>query len=76
MEFRHSGFPLQLRLHAPIAQGFKFTGQQQDAQEFSNLFLTLLEDALSRQRDQWVRNIIQNQFRGEYAYVTTCNTMY
>lgn len=48
-------------------------GQQQDAQEFSNLFLTLLEDALSRQRDQWVRNIIQNQFRGEYAYVTTCN---
>ncbi|VDI64157.1 ubiquitin carboxyl-terminal hydrolase 48 [Mytilus galloprovincialis] len=48
-------------------------GQQQDAQEFSNLFLTLLEDALSRQRDACVRNVIQNQFRGEYAYVTTCN---
>lgn len=48
-------------------------GQQQDAQEFSNLFLTLLEDGLSRQTEPSVRNVIQNQFRGEYAYVTTCS---
>ncbi|KAJ8301407.1 hypothetical protein KUTeg_020394 [Tegillarca granosa] len=47
-------------------------GQQQDAQEFSKLFLCLLEDALSQQ-DVSVRNVIQQQFRGDYAYVTTCS---
>ncbi|KAG8569572.1 hypothetical protein GDO81_014465 [Engystomops pustulosus] len=49
------------------------TGQQQDAQEFSKLFMTLLEDKLSSQKDPYVRDIIQNQFCGQYAYVTVCN---
>ncbi|XP_040279587.1 ubiquitin carboxyl-terminal hydrolase 48 isoform X1 [Bufo bufo] len=49
------------------------TGQQQDAQEFSKLFMSLLENKLSRQKDPYVRDIIQNQFCGQYAYVTVCN---
>ncbi|KAK2494912.1 hypothetical protein MC885_012348, partial [Smutsia gigantea] len=49
------------------------TGQQQDAQEFSKLFMSLLEDTLSKQKNPDVRNIVQQQFCGEYAYVTVCN---
>ncbi|XP_054857186.1 ubiquitin carboxyl-terminal hydrolase 48 isoform X1 [Eublepharis macularius] len=49
------------------------TGQQQDAQEFSKLFMSLLEDTLSTQKNPDVRNIVQKQFCGEYAYVTVCN---
>ena len=45
---------------------------QQDAQEFSKLFISLLEDALAHQKQESVRTMIQKQFRGEYAYVTTC----
>lgn len=46
------------------------TGQQQDAQEFSKLFMSLLEDTLSKQKNPDVRNVVQQQFCGEYAYVT------
>ncbi|XP_020637749.3 ubiquitin carboxyl-terminal hydrolase 48 isoform X1 [Pogona vitticeps] len=49
------------------------TGQQQDAQEFSKLFMSLLEDTLSSQKNPNVRDIVQKQFCGEYAYVTVCN---
>ncbi|XP_041319290.1 ubiquitin carboxyl-terminal hydrolase 48 isoform X2 [Pyrgilauda ruficollis] len=49
------------------------TGQQQDAQEFSKLFMSLLEDTLSKQKNPDVRNIVQKQFCGECAYVTVCN---
>lgn len=42
----------------------------QDAQEFSKLFMSLLEDTLSKQKNPDVRNIVQKQFCGEYAYVT------
>ncbi|XP_052556991.1 ubiquitin carboxyl-terminal hydrolase 48-like [Tympanuchus pallidicinctus] len=49
------------------------TGQQQDAQEFSKLFMSLLEDTLSKQENPGVRNIVQKQFCGEYVYVTVCN---
>ena len=45
---------------------------QQDAQEFSKLFISLLEDALSHQKQESVKNMIQKQFKGTYAYVTTC----
>jgi len=45
---------------------------QQDAQEFSKLFVSLLEDSLAHQKQGTVRTMIQKQFRGEYAYVTTC----
>uniref|UniRef100_A0A670JJ95 Ubiquitin carboxyl-terminal hydrolase 48 n=1 Tax=Podarcis muralis TaxID=64176 RepID=A0A670JJ95_PODMU len=49
------------------------TGQQQDAQEFSKLFMSLLEDTLTSQKNPDVRDIVQKQFCGEYAYVTVCN---
>nr|XP_006811923.1 PREDICTED: ubiquitin carboxyl-terminal hydrolase 48-like [Saccoglossus kowalevskii] len=48
---------------------------QQDAQEFSKLLMSLLEDMLQQQQQiESVRNVIQQQFCGEYAYVTRCNT--
>ncbi|XP_015782575.1 ubiquitin carboxyl-terminal hydrolase 48 [Tetranychus urticae] len=47
--------------------------QQQDAQEFSKLFLTLLEEDLSTQKDVKVKNIVQTQCCGEYEYVTRCS---
>lgn len=43
---------------------------QQDAQEFSKLFLNLLEDKLSLQSDTTVSTMVQKQFRGQYEYVT------
>ena len=46
---------------------------QQDAQEFSKLFISLLEDSLLHQSNIMVKTMIQNQFRGEYAYVTKCS---
>ncbi|XP_022090230.1 ubiquitin carboxyl-terminal hydrolase 48-like isoform X3 [Acanthaster planci] len=46
---------------------------QQDAQEFSKLFMSLLEETLSQQTHPEVRDVIQQQFRGQYAYVTRCN---
>uniref|UniRef100_A0A7N6AIF6 Ubiquitin carboxyl-terminal hydrolase 48 n=1 Tax=Anabas testudineus TaxID=64144 RepID=A0A7N6AIF6_ANATE len=49
------------------------TGQQQDAQEFSKLFLSLLEDTLSKQKNPNVQNVIQRQFCGQFSYVTVCN---
>ncbi|XP_007518887.1 ubiquitin carboxyl-terminal hydrolase 48-like [Erinaceus europaeus] len=48
-------------------------GQQQDAQEFSKLLLSLLEETLSKQKNLDVQNIVQQQFCGEYAYVTICS---
>lgn len=44
--------------------------QQQDAQEFSKLFLTLLEEDLLTQKNPIVKNIVQTQYCGEYDYVT------
>ncbi|KAJ8360631.1 hypothetical protein SKAU_G00171560 [Synaphobranchus kaupii] len=49
------------------------TGQQQDAQEFSKLFLSLLEDTLSKQKNPNLHNVVQQQFCGQFAYVTVCN---
>ncbi|XP_075869327.1 ubiquitin carboxyl-terminal hydrolase 48 isoform X1 [Nelusetta ayraudi] len=49
------------------------TGQQQDAQEFSKLFLSLLEDTLSKQKNANLQNVIQQQFCGQFSYVTVCN---
>ncbi len=45
---------------------------QQDAAEFSKLFISLLESNLSNQNSEEVRTIVQSQFRGRYAYVTKC----
>ncbi|XP_041639436.1 ubiquitin carboxyl-terminal hydrolase 48 isoform X2 [Cheilinus undulatus] len=49
------------------------TGQQQDAQEFSKLFMSLLEDTLSKQKSPSLQNVIQQQFCGQFSYVTVCN---
>lgn len=49
------------------------TGIQQDAQEFSKLFLTKLEKNFELQKDPMLKTFIQDQFRGDYAYVTKCN---
>ena len=46
-------------------------GQQQDAQEFSKLFLSVLEQNLADAPSK--RNVIKEQFCGSYAYVTRCN---
>jgi ubiquitin carboxyl-terminal hydrolase 48 len=46
--------------------------QQQDAQEFCKLFLSLMEDELAYQTNPLVKTIIQDEFQGEQAYITTC----
>ena len=46
--------------------------QQQDAQEFSKLFLTLIEEDLKNQKNQEVKTIVQKQYCGEYCYITKC----
>lgn len=53
-------------------------GQQQDAQEFSNLFLSVLEQNLQQDMGsdtcgQNGSNVIKEQFCGRYAYVTRCS---
>ncbi|PSN41459.1 hypothetical protein C0J52_21695 [Blattella germanica] len=48
------------------------TSQQQDAQEFSKLFISMLEERLSLQSSPLVKNIINEQFCGKYSYVTKC----
>lgn len=45
---------------------------QQDAQEFSKLFMSLLEANLKEQTNERVREMVEKQFRGELAYVTKC----
>lgn len=46
--------------------------QQQDAQEFSKLFLTLIEEDLKNQKNPEVRSIVQKQYCGDYVYITKC----
>ncbi|XP_025414514.1 ubiquitin carboxyl-terminal hydrolase 48-like isoform X2 [Sipha flava] len=48
------------------------TALQQDAHEFSNLFLSVLENKFSTQSDASVRDMVKDNFLGEYKYVTTC----
>jgi len=45
---------------------------QQDAQEFSKLFVCMLEEKLSHHPDPMVSTMVQKQFRGQYEYVTRC----
>ncbi|KAK2157913.1 hypothetical protein LSH36_181g00016 [Paralvinella palmiformis] len=44
-----------------------------DAQEFSKLFMSLLEDTLQQQQDLDIRHLVQRQFTGVYSYVTICS---
>lgn len=48
-------------------------GQQQDAQEFSKLYISMLEDRLTTQTKPSVHDMISKNFRGEYLYVTKCS---
>ncbi|XP_075212948.1 ubiquitin carboxyl-terminal hydrolase 48-like isoform X2 [Lycorma delicatula] len=50
------------------------TSTQQDAQEFSKLFFSLLEERLKEQSLPYIRNMIADNFHGEYSYLTRCST--
>ncbi|KAL0277920.1 UNVERIFIED_CONTAM: hypothetical protein PYX00_005034 [Menopon gallinae] len=45
---------------------------QQDAQEFNKLYMQRLEESFQCSSNEKTRRLIQDQFRGEYSYVTTC----
>lgn len=47
--------------------------EQQDAQEFGNLFMEFLEKSFANQVNSFVSKIIQNQFCGRYSYATICD---
>lgn len=47
--------------------------EQQDAQEFGNLFMEFLEKSFANQKDNFVSKIIQSQFCGKYSYATICD---
>lgn len=47
--------------------------EQQDAQEFGNLFIEFLEKSCANQKNSFVSNIIKNQFMGRYSYATICD---
>lgn len=47
--------------------------EQQDAQEFGNLFMEFLEKSFACQDNSFVSKIIQNQFCGRYSYATICD---
>ncbi|KAH9173623.1 cysteine proteinase [Lactarius sanguifluus] len=46
--------------------------EQQDAQEFSKLFVTHLDDEFKKQPDPALKNLVSNQFEGTQTYATTC----
>ncbi|XP_026819336.1 ubiquitin carboxyl-terminal hydrolase 48-like [Rhopalosiphum maidis] len=50
------------------------TSIEQDAEEFSNLLLTTLEKKFEKQTNSSVREMVKNNFRGEYQSVITCLT--
>lgn len=47
--------------------------EQQDAQEFGNLFMEFLEKSFANQKNAFVSKIIQRQFCGKYSYATICD---
>jgi ubiquitin carboxyl-terminal hydrolase 48 len=46
------------------------SSEQQDAHEFSNLFITHIEKRLQFQRDESIRKTIENQYCGKCVYIT------
>ncbi|KAH9993782.1 cysteine proteinase [Russula vinacea] len=48
------------------------TNEQQDAQEFSKLFITHLDDEFKKQPDPALKHLVSNQFEGTQTYATTC----
>jgi len=59
------GFIKSLKIDASI---------EQDAEEFSNLLLTILESKFETQTNVFVKNMVKNNFLGEYQSVITCLT--
>ena len=59
----------------PFIDGLKLsTSVQQDAQEFMKMYLTYIENELSKHSGipPQLRNLVQDNFSGKYAYCTTC----
>lgn len=48
-------------------------GEQQDAQEFSKLLMSLIDELLARYQNQTIRTLIKDCFTGQFQYETTCN---
>ncbi|KAH9842756.1 cysteine proteinase [Rhodofomes roseus] len=48
------------------------TTEQQDAQEFSKLFMAHLDTEFQKQPDPTLKTLVANQFQGKQTYVTTC----
>ncbi|KAH7340859.1 hypothetical protein B0J17DRAFT_653080 [Rhizoctonia solani] len=50
------------------------TGEQQDAQEFSKLFMSHLDNEFKKQENKSVHSLITDQFEGRQVYGTRCAT--
>ncbi|KAG6851255.1 hypothetical protein H0H93_011691 [Arthromyces matolae] len=50
------------------------TTEQQDAQEFSKLFMSHLDAEFKKQANPKLKSLITDQFRGKQVYGTLCNT--
>ncbi|KAI0064483.1 cysteine proteinase [Artomyces pyxidatus] len=48
------------------------TNEQQDAQEFSKLFMSHLDTEFQKQTDPVLKHLLSDQFQGKQAYTTTC----
>ncbi|KIY43585.1 cysteine proteinase [Fistulina hepatica ATCC 64428] len=49
------------------------TFEQQDAQEFSKLFMSHLDTEFKKQKDPRLRSLVTDQFRGQQLYGTECS---
>ncbi|KAI0321663.1 hypothetical protein OF83DRAFT_1168297 [Amylostereum chailletii] len=49
------------------------TSEQQDAQEFSKLFMSHLDNEFQKQSDPSLKSLLSDQFEGQQAYTTTCH---
>ncbi|KAG2041623.1 cysteine proteinase [Suillus americanus] len=56
-----------------LAESLKLsTSEQQDAQEFSKLFMSHLDAEFQKQSSPSLRSLVSNQFQGEQVYGTIC----
>ncbi|KAI0688254.1 cysteine proteinase [Cytidiella melzeri] len=49
------------------------TTEQQDAQEFSKLFMAHLDSEFQKQSDSSLKSLIADQFQGKHVYATVCS---
>lgn len=58
----------------PFAESLQLrTGEQQDPQEFSKLFMNLLEETFARSHHEKVANLVNDHFAGKLVYYTRCS---